>query len=190
MKNVIGIFIEIVEKNRFSNYQKVVNLGFPYSLGFCSIRKATKIFKESDIVFSKSISDMPRLNRYDIDWKPEKNDKTGPNIILKALPRLSFYDRTSGKLISKQKVPRDMRGFAKLNKPSQAHLIAMTFDPEEPGTTLYYNKSCNQYGAQIQRYFSSKLKNVKMNIIEIFSDFHVFQIFSEHSLNILKMKSV
>ena len=93
------------------------------------IRKATKIFKESDIVFSKSISDMPRLNRYDIDWKPEKNDKTGPNIILKALPRLSFYDRNSGKLISKQKVPRDMRGFAKLNKPSQAHLIAMTFDP-------------------------------------------------------------
>ena len=159
--NVIGILIEIVEKNRFSNYQKVVNLGFPYSLGFYSIRKTTKIFKESDIVFSKSISDMPKFNRYDIDWKPEKNDKTGPNIILKALPRLSFYDKTSGKLISKQKVPRDMRGFAKLNKPSQAHLIAMTFDPEEPGTTLYYNKSCNQYGAQIQRYFSSELKNVK-----------------------------
>ena len=54
-------------------------------------------------------------------------------------------DKASGKLISKKKVPRDMRGFAKLNKPSQAHLIAMTFDPEEPGTTLYYNKSCNQY---------------------------------------------
>ena len=82
---------------------------------------------------------MPKFNRYDIDWKPEKNDKTGPNIILKALPRLSFYDKASGKLISKKKVPRDMRGFAKLNKPSQANLIAMTFDPEEPGTTLYYN---------------------------------------------------
>ena len=137
--NIIGILIEIVEKNRFSNYQKVVNLGFPYSLGFYSIRKPTKIFKESDIVFSKSISYMPKFNRYDIDWKPEKNDKTGPNIILKALPRLSFYDKASGKLISKKKVPRDMRGFAKLNKPSQANLIAMTFDPEEPGTTLYYN---------------------------------------------------
>ena len=84
VKKVIGILIEIVEKNRFSNYQKVVNLGFPYSLGYYSIRKATKRLKESDIVFSKSIS-MPRLNRYDIDWKPEKNDKTGPNMILKAL---------------------------------------------------------------------------------------------------------
>ena len=104
MTNVIGILIEIVEKNRFSNHQKVVNLGFPYSLGFYSIRKTTKIFKESDIVFSKRISDMPKFNRYDIDWKPEKNDKTGPNIIVKALPRLSFYDKTSGKLICKKSV--------------------------------------------------------------------------------------
>ena len=117
----------MLKKNRFSNYQKIVNLGFPYSLGFYSIRKTTKIFKESDIVFSKSISDMPRFNRYDIDWKPEKNDKTGPNIIVKALPRLSFYDKTSGKLISNKSVPRDLRGFAKLNKPSQAHLISTFF---------------------------------------------------------------
>ena len=73
---------------------------------------------------------MPKFNTYDIDWKPEKNGKTGPNIILKALPRLSFYDKSSGKFISKKKVPRDMRGFAQLNKPSQSHLIAMTFDPE------------------------------------------------------------
>ena len=70
---------------------------------------------------------MPRFNRYDIDWKPEKNDKTGPNIIVKALPRLSFYDKTSGKLISNKSVPRDLRGFAKLNKPSQAHLISTFF---------------------------------------------------------------
>ena len=82
MKNVIGILIEIVEKKkRFSNYQKVVNLGFPYSLGFYSIRKTTKIFKESDIVFSKSISYMPKFNRYDIDWKPEKTKMTRPDQI-------------------------------------------------------------------------------------------------------------
>ena len=40
--NIIGILIEIVEKNRFSNYQKVVNLGFPYSLGFCSDTKSNE----------------------------------------------------------------------------------------------------------------------------------------------------
>ena len=47
-----------------------------------------------------------------------------------------------------------MKGFAKLNKLAQSYLIAMTFDPEEKGVTIYYNKSCIQYGAQIQRYFS------------------------------------
>ena len=67
--NVIGILIEIVEKSRFSDYQKFVNLGFPYSLGFYSIRKTSKIFKESDIVFSKSISDMPKFNRYDMYFR-------------------------------------------------------------------------------------------------------------------------
>ena len=79
--------------------------------------------------------------------------------ILKALPRLSFYDASTGLLVSKGKAPRDLKGFAKLNKPAQSHLIAQTFDPEVEGVTFYYNKSCIQYGAQTQRYFHGNLKN-------------------------------
>ena len=97
---------------------------------------------------------MVRFDRWDVDYKPEPNDTTGPNILLKALPRLSFLDTTTGLLVSKSKVPKDLKAFARLNKPSQSHLIAMTFDPEVPCVTIiYYNKSCNKYGAQIQRYF-------------------------------------
>ena len=68
---------------------------------------------------------------------------------MKALPRLSFYDASTGLLVSKGKAPRDLKGFAKLNKPAQSHLIAQTFDPEVAGI-----------------------------------------LFSEHSLNILRKKSV
>ena len=94
---------------------------------------------------------MMRFDRWDVDYKSESNYTTGPNILLKSLPRLSFLDKSAGLLVSKSKVPRDLKGFAKLNKPSQFHLIAMTFDPEVPGVTIYYNKWCNQYGAQIQQ---------------------------------------
>jgi len=37
--------------------------------------------------------------------------------------------------------------------------VAMTFDPEDEGVTIYYNQSCNQYGAQIQQYFHGFSKN-------------------------------
>ena len=66
---------------------------------------------------------MVRFDRWDVDYKPEPNDTTGPNILLKALPRLSFLDTSTGLLVSKSKVPKDLKAFAKLNKPSQSHLI-------------------------------------------------------------------
>ena len=62
-----------------------------------------------------------------------------------------------------------MRGFAKLKKPSQAHLIAMTFDPEKPRTTLYYNKSCNQYGAMLIFGFP-RFSDIQWTFVEHFLD--------------------
>ena len=50
---------------------------------------------------------MVRFDRWDVDYKPEPNDTTGPNILLKALPRLSFLDTSTGLLVSKRKIPKD-----------------------------------------------------------------------------------
>ena len=104
---------------------------------------------------------MLRFDHWDVDNKSEQNDTTGPNILLKALPRLSFFDPSTGTVVSRRKVPRDLKGFGKLNKPSQSHLIAMTFDPEIEGVTIYNNETCNQYGARIQRYFHGNLKIIQ-----------------------------
>ena len=96
---------------------------------------------------------MVRFDHWDVDNKPEQNDTIGSNILLKAIPWLLFFDTSIETVVYRRKIPRDLKVFAKLNKPSQSHLIAMTFDPEIEGVTIYYNESCNQYGARIQRYF-------------------------------------
>ena len=105
--------------------------------------KKQENLKNSDTVFSRRISNMVPFDHWDVDNKSEQNDTTGPNILLKALLRLLFFDPSTETVVYRRKIPRDLKGFAKLNKPSQSHLIAMTFDPEVEGVTIYYNKSCN-----------------------------------------------
>ena len=84
-----------------------------------------------------------------LDYNEEKADLTGPNILFKALPELSFYDKKLDAKISRKKVPTSRRDFARLNKMEQSHLIAGAFHPDR-GVKL--NRTTNQYGCQIQRY--------------------------------------
>ena len=90
---------------------------------------------------------MPKFERWDFDYKPKKGDTTGPNLIVKALPGLSFYDADSDCKISRKRMPTDLRGVAKLNPVEQAHIIALTFDSKK--NKLHYNRTANQYGAAI-----------------------------------------
>ena len=79
------------------------------------------------------------FKRWDLCYKPEKNDRTGFNIIKKALDsgKLSWFDKQLGGPISKKKIPEDIKAFAKLNAVEQSHLIASIFDPN--GENVKYN---------------------------------------------------
>ena len=48
---------------------------------------------------------MTKFNKWDLNYVPEKWDTTGPNILLKALPELSFHCAKTDCLISRKKVP-------------------------------------------------------------------------------------
>ena len=95
---------------------------------------------------------MPKLDAWDLDYRPKPGDTTGPNMLKKALENgsLSWYDRASDKKITRKAMPKSMREFAPLNQPLQSHLIAELWSPSRG---LAYNKSTNQYAIQIQRYF-------------------------------------
>ena len=52
-----------------------------------------------------------RFDNWDLDYKPEKGDGTGPNLLVKTLPNLSFYDKTRDAKMSRKKVPTDLCRF-------------------------------------------------------------------------------
>ena len=43
---------------------------------------------------------MGKFNKWDLNYKGERGDRTGPNILFKALPELSFYDKQKDILCS------------------------------------------------------------------------------------------
>ena len=103
-------------------------------------------------------------NKWDLNYKPDKGDRTGVNLILKHLKDASFVTQ-DGVTISKKRVPTDMRGFAKLNPPEQAHLLAQIFKmARKENGQLMYNKSLWQYACQIQRYFRKLYKSQYMKL--------------------------
>ena len=77
-------------------------------------------------------------NKWDLNYKPDKGDRTGVNLILKYLNDISFVTQ-DGVTISKKYIPTDMRVFAKLNPPEQAHLLAQIFRMarKESGQLMY-----------------------------------------------------
>ena len=80
-----------------------------------------------DIQNPIEISPIGKFNKWDLDYKGERGDRTGPNILFKALSELSFYDKQKDVKISRKSVPTDPRGFAILNPVEQSHLIAAAF---------------------------------------------------------------
>ena len=98
---------------------------------------------------------MPRTHLpWDMDYKAEKGDVTGFNIVVNNLKRATWKDKVSGRLLSKKRLPKTIKAFAKLNKPEQSHILSTIFDQ----LALQYNKSLDQYGKQIQRYMKKLYK--------------------------------
>ena len=95
---------------------------------------------------------MSCIDEWDLDYRPEKVDKTGPNMLSAALEKreLSWYDRDQDRKITRKVLPKSLKEFAQLNKALQSHLIAKLW---HPARQLAYNKTTNQYGMQLQRYF-------------------------------------
>ena len=91
---------------------------------------------------------------WDLDYKPDKGDRTGYNLISNGLVGCSWFDVGTDQRVSRKKLPRSVKDFAKLNKPEQSHLIAQVFQKRE----LCYFKSTDQYGKQVQRYFRKLYK--------------------------------
>ena len=99
---------------------------------------------------------MPKSQQlpWDLDYKPGKNETTGYNLIKNALKNASWVDPKSGKKLSRKKLPKTIPDFAKLNQAEQSHIMSVIFDH----LPLAYNKSLDQYGKQIQRYFKKIYK--------------------------------
>ena len=104
------------------------------------------------------------LNKWDLNYLPDKGDRIGVNLILRYLKDTSFVTQ-DGVTISKKRVPTDMMGFAKLNPPEQAHLLAQIFTlAREKNGYLMYNKTLWQYACQIERYFRKLYKSQYMKL--------------------------
>ena len=109
----------------------------------------------SDIVFSTpAFSKMPDGLPWNLDYKPQKGDTTGFNIVNNDLKNTNWKDQKSGKILSRKRPPKTMKAFAKLNKPEQSHILSQVFDRPPLG----YNKSLDQYGKQFQRYMKKLYK--------------------------------
>ena len=121
---------------------------------FLECKKCQKL-KLSDIVFSAAA--FPKMAKglpWNLDYKPQKGDKTGFNIVNNDLKNTNWKDKKSGKILSRKRAPKTMRDFAQLNKPEQSHILSQIFE----ALPLAYNKSLDQYGKQFQRYMKKLYK--------------------------------
>ena len=86
-----------------------------------------------------------------LDYKPTDNNRTGHNLFLKTLPQCDWKNR-NGKYISKRKVPKTMKEFAKLTKPLQAHIYGQFAKRarNEKGD-FFYNETFHQYKLIFER---------------------------------------
>ena len=87
--------------------------------------KKCKKLNLSDIVFSTAaFPNMPNGLPWNLDYKPEKGDITGFNIVNNDLKNTNWKDKKSWKILSKKRAPKTMKDFAKLNKPEQSHILS------------------------------------------------------------------
>ena len=70
---------------------------------------------------------MPKLQLpWNLDYKPEKGDVTGANVVKKGLKKLtkgSWFDMRTGRKISRKKLPKTLEDFARLNQVEQSHIL-------------------------------------------------------------------
>ena len=91
---------------------------------------------------------------WDLNYKPDKGDVTGFNIVKNGLKHATWVDKETGKKLSRKKLPKTIPDFAKLEKAEQSHILSVIFEH----LPLGYNASLDQYGKQIQRYFKKLYK--------------------------------
>ena len=124
----------------------------------CDLFSECKKFQKltlSHIVFSTAaFPKMPARLPWNLDYKPQKGDKTGFNILNNELKNTNWKDKKSGKILSRKRAQKTMRDFAQLNKPEQSHILLQIFE----ALPLVYNKSLDQYGKQFQRYMKKLYK--------------------------------
>ena len=87
-----------------------------------------------------------------VDYKARKNNTTGCNLLLKALPKLSFRKSL------KKKTPTTLKGFSNLGHAHRNILLTKFFNTID----ATYNKTIYYYAMQIQRY-SRRVDQEKYN---------------------------
>ena len=101
---------------------------------------------------------MPKLQLpWDLDFKPEKGDVTGANVVKKGLKKFtkaSWIDRRTGRRISRKKIPQTICDFARLNQAEQSQILSVIYGD----LPLMYNLTADQYGKQFQRYMRKLYK--------------------------------
>ena len=75
---------------------------------------------------------MPTKDRvpWNLDFKPQKGDVTGANVVKKGLSKLTkgaWIDRRTGRRISRKKLPRTLCDFARLNAVEQSHILSIIY---------------------------------------------------------------
>ena len=83
---------------------------------------------------------MPRFDEWDLDYRPEKGDKTGTNILRAALEKreLSWYDRDRDRKVCRKALPRSSKEFAQLNPVLQSHFGGRLTKPRLGGSLPFF----------------------------------------------------
>ena len=90
--------------------------------------KECKKLTLSDIVFYiLAFPKMPARLPWNLDYKPEKGERTGFNIVNNDLKNTNWKDKKSGKILSRKRAPKTMRTFAQLNKPEKSLILSQIF---------------------------------------------------------------
>ena len=93
---------------------------------------------------------MPQRGAYKIkyswalDYKPEPKNRTGYKLFLKTLPKCDWKPER-GRPLSKGKLPRTMKDYAKLNRVLQAHIYRQFANrARNDQGELFYNETFHQ----------------------------------------------
>ena len=95
---------------------------------------------------------MPKLQLpWDLDFKPEKGDVTGANVVRKGLEKLTkacWLDMRTGRRISRKRIPRTLCNFARLNQVEQSQILSVIYGD----LPLMYNLTVDQYEKDLENF--------------------------------------